>query len=75
MVNLTKESFEKTLKEALGDQSKDLKSFMKAEIDELARMVAEGFHDTNKRLDVVLRVERVEKIVQQLAQAINLKVT
>ena len=75
---LTKEYFDKALKIALDNHSDDLKMFMrkeiKKELEDLARMVAHGFDDMGKRLDVVQRVERVEKFVYKLAESFGMRV-
>ena len=55
MADLTKEYFDKTIK----DLEVDLKSYIKEENEELARMVNTGFEDVIKRLDFRERVEEL----------------
>lgn len=69
MANLTKEYFDKTIK--------DLKSELKSHIDDknekLARMVNTGFEDVIKRLDVRERVESLERKMGKMEKALNLQ--
>lgn len=51
-----------------------IKQEIKEEIESLARMTSKGIEDVLKRLDVKERVERHERIIQQLAAAINLRI-
>ena len=54
--------------------STDLKAYIKTEIDELAGMTAEGFRDMQKRLDVTDRLDRVEKFMFKVAEALSISV-
>ena len=64
------ERFQKKLNSLAGD----LKSFVKEQDDELARLVNKGFEHTIKQLDVLERMARLEKVVYKIAEAIDLKV-
>jgi len=70
MANLTKEYFDKKI----GGVTKDLKSYVNDKHEELARLVSAGFEDVIKRLDVRERVEKLEKNVGKIMEAINLRV-
>ena len=85
MANLTKEYFDrkiggvaKDLKSYVNDKNselaKDLKSYVNDKHEELARLVSAGFEDVIKRLDVRERVEKLEKKVGRIMEAINLRV-
>ena len=69
MADLTKEYFDKTIK----DLKVDLKSYIKEENEELARMVNTGFEDVIKRLDFRERVEELERKMSKMEKALNLR--
>ena len=69
MADLTKEYFDKTIK----DLEVDLKSYIKEENEELARMVNTGFEDVIKRLDFRERVEELERKMSKMEKALNLR--
>lgn len=87
MANLTKEYLDSKFKALdsklssldgkLNSQTKELKSFVgtkvEKEIERLAVMVNKGFADIEKRLDVVDRVERLEKMVFKISEALNVR--
>lgn len=50
---------------------KELKSFVKEENEELARMVAEGFEDITRRLDFTERIVKLEREFSELKQALR----
>ena len=69
MADLTKEYFDKTIK----DLEVDLKSYIKEENEELARMVNTGFEDVMKRLDFRERVEELERKMGKMEKALNMQ--
>jgi len=69
MADLTKEYFDKTIK----DLEVDLKSYIKEENEELARMVNTGFEDVIKRLDFRERVEELERKMGKMEKALNMQ--
>ncbi len=71
-MELTKEDFETILDRKLSDQTKELKAFAAEQAEELARMVAAGFEDVQKRLDVKEQVERHEKLLFQVTQKLGI---
>jgi uncharacterized Zn finger protein len=81
-LELTKEHFDrvisglvnkKDLQESLGATERRLMQHSEELQAELARMVADGFIDLQKRLDVRDRVERHEVMIKQLASKAGLK--
>lgn len=56
-------------KEYFDEQIKKLAT--KADINELARMVNEGFEDLQQRLDVKERVERLENEMKKIKDALH----
>lgn len=62
MSNLTREYFDETITEMKGET--------KEEIHDLATMVAKGFSDVEKRLDVR---ERVENKMGKVESALNIR--
>jgi len=81
MTNLTKEYFDKKLDglsrsvdKKLSVLTEDLKSYVSDKNEELARLVSASFEDVIKRLDVRERVEKLEKKVGRIMEAINLRV-
>ena len=84
MSELTKETFEQTLKAALAPlaTAEDLRAterrLMKRAEDlqgELARMVAEGFEDVQRRLDVSEQLETHERKFLKLEEALHIKLS
>ena len=73
MANLTKEYFEEYLDKRLKDQTKDLKVSIKESQEELARMTSKGFEDVIKRLDVREQVERHDRILKKVTEALNIR--
>ncbi len=73
MANLTKEYFEEYLDKRLKDQTKDLKVSIKESQEELARMTSKGFEDVLKRLDVREQVERHDRILKKVTEALNIR--
>jgi hypothetical protein len=69
-MELTKEDFEQILSHQLRKTETKLETYIKEEVDGLARMVAEGFDEVQKRLDVTEELkqhgERVAKLEQQM---------
>jgi hypothetical protein len=74
MSELTKEYFE----EYLGNQINGLegklvtKKEFKSGVEELARMVAHGFSDVERRLDVTTRMEHMEADLSKIKGALNM---
>ena len=69
MASLTKEYFDRKI----GGVAKDLKSYVNDKHKELARLVNAGFEDVIRRLDVRERVEKLERKVGRIMEAINLR--
>lgn len=79
MTQLTKEYFDKTirtqskeLKGLMDNQSDKFRALVKSEIEELARITNKGFEDVIKRLDVRERVEKLERDMGKVREALNL---
>ena len=85
MTQLTKEYFDERLKTLatkadLVDQTKDLKAYARAQTEELARMVKDGFDGVDRQLagiiqmlDVRKRLEEHERKFARLEQTLNVK--
>lgn len=79
MIQLTEERFQQLLtdhidklasKQDILDAIKPLAT--KEDVEELARMVAEGFNDIRERLDVRERLATVEKKLHKMEEALHL---
>ncbi len=57
--------------DSLRTEVKELSAHTDHEIQELARMVADGFQEMEKRFDVVERVEKLERDFRDLKQALR----
>jgi len=66
MTQLTKEHFDAQLKKLATKQD------LKAEIDQLAGMVQRRFDDVERKLDVRVRVEKNERDIRVIKQALHL---
>jgi hypothetical protein len=78
MSDLTKEYFEQQIsklatKELLEAQTKELKAHAEALQSELARMVADGFEDVQRRLDVRDLIDAHDRKFQKLEEALHIK--
>lgn len=67
MSDLTKEYFD----EQLNKQTLELKNYAKEQTEDLARMVAGGFEDLQKRLDVKNDVEQLKREMKQIKEALH----
>jgi hypothetical protein len=65
MTTLTKEYFDETIVQMKGE--------IKEEIQDLARITANGFAELERRLDVRERVDTLEKKVKKLESALNVQ--
>jgi hypothetical protein len=81
MSELTKKHFEQVIS-ALATKAdlnglatkEDLKRLATAEqVEELARMVADGFEDAQRRLDVTAKIELFEHKFEKLEEALHIK--
>ena len=71
-MELSKEHFDQVVK-GLATKA-DLKPLATTEqIDELARMVADGFTDMQSRLDVTAQIKTFERKFQRLEEALHIK--
>ncbi len=61
-----------TVKASIKSDNDELKALVKSEIEELARMTSKGFEDVIKRLDYRERIERLEKEMGKVREALNL---
>ena len=66
MTQLTKEHFDAQLKKLATKQA------LKTEIDQLAGMVQRRFDDVERKLDVLVRVEKNERDIRTIKQALHL---
>lgn len=69
MTTLTKEYFD----ERLSGQTTRIEKKIEDEIHGLATMVAKGFDDLAKRLDVRERVEKLEQQMSKVGSALNVR--
>jgi hypothetical protein len=67
MTTLTKEYFDK----GLAGQTDRIEKKIEEEVEGLATMVAKGFADLEKRLDVKDRVDALEKKMTKVESALN----
>lgn len=72
MSELTKEYFEKHLSEQLSSQTGELKAYAREQTQELARMVAVGFEDVQRRLDVQELVQAHERKLKKIEEALHI---
>jgi hypothetical protein len=72
MTTLTQEHFDTELG-GLRQEVAAMKTEIKEEIQELARITANGFADLEKRLDVRERVDTLETKFKKLESALNLQ--
>ena len=80
MADLTKEYFDKTIKDLTAHTDKKtnslkiyLETHIEEKIDELAIAVNKGFEDVIKRLDVRERLEELERKMGKMEKALNLR--
>jgi hypothetical protein len=75
MTELTKEFFERTLDQKLKDAVAPLatKLDVREGVEELARMVADGFEDVQRRLDVQQLIQAHALKFQKLEEALHIK--
>ncbi len=71
MTMLTKEYLDKTLDKHSTRIEKKIEKKIEEEISSLAKIVAKGFDDITKRLDVRERVEKLEKKMTKVESALN----
>jgi hypothetical protein len=74
MSELTKEYFEQTLDKKLKDAVAPLatKQDVREGVEELARMVSNGFEDIQSRLDVQKLVQAHERKLQKIEEALHI---
>ena len=84
-MNLTKEYFDKALKnlatksdlkkfatrDEVAEQTKLLMAFTADQVEGLARMVQEGLSDVQARLDLGDRVEKLERELKKIKEALS----
>jgi hypothetical protein len=68
MSELTQQYFDKRLNE----QTAELKSYAREQTEELARIVAAGFDDLKRELDVRDRVHQLETDMRQIKEALHI---
>jgi hypothetical protein len=80
MSELTKEYFEKVVADLATKQDlaplatkEDVRREVREGVEELARMVAEGFEDVQHRLDVQQLIQAHERKFQKLEEALHIK--
>ncbi len=71
MTQLTEERFEQILAERLKAQTTELKAYAREQTAELARMVAEGFDELKRELDVRERVVKLESDMTRIKEALQ----
>ncbi len=71
MDTLTKKYFDEKMDEVKNEIKDEIKNEIKDEINGLATMVAKGFDDIAKRLDVRERVEKLENKMTKVESALN----
>lgn len=74
MTQLSEERFEQILNEKLAPLAtkEDVHREVQEGVEELARMVAEGFNDIRERLDVRERLATVEKKLHKMEEALHI---
>jgi hypothetical protein len=74
-MELTKEYFDQALKAAVAPLAtkEDVHREVRQGVDELARMVADGFEDVQRRLDVTAQIKTFERKFQKLEEALHIE--
>jgi DNA repair exonuclease SbcCD ATPase subunit len=75
-MNLTKEYFDKALKNLAGKddlqkQTAALMEYSDNQVEALARMVQAGFEDMRQRLDVRAEVEKLKEEMKEVKEALH----
>ena len=79
-MNLTKEHFDKALKgiatksdldTRMKKQTRELMAYTDDRLESLARMIQAGFEDLQQRLDVNDRIEKLEKEMKKIKEALH----
>jgi hypothetical protein len=73
MDTLTKGYFDEKLSEKLSEHTSRIKEKIEQEVHSLATMVAKGFADIEKRIDVRERVEKLERKMTKVGSALNVQ--
>jgi hypothetical protein len=74
-MELTKQQFEDILSEKLAPVAtkEDVRREVREGVEELAQMVAAGFDDVQRRLDVTTKISAFERKFQKLEEALHIK--